>query len=433
MSNWLQHYHTSAVRPAVARAKAGITMLANTERGDWNCHNASMALRIAQLVNDSVPELSIFGTGDIGNPNYPSVEVPGSCNTTHSTWAGHRNPDGEPMCGCAALWFPFARDFLATSPASHSDSRSEYGAATAASAVVTVKAKAHRSSGTVRSIPTRTTTTTERTDASATGSTAIHHTAAASVGSVQYLTFYSNGNGEKAAPGDASKLAAMATMLTTANLSAIENAWTQHHLGGMLTIDSVFRFHINPATGKREGGLREGWQSALRSKLAAAAPLIHRGAIQVIFLGDEICCAQGVPGRNVSSVAEAARHQLDSLHSKQRVLIYLNECSRALHADQRGYLGDPLPAAIDAISLDGYCPSAGNGCSRAAQEATLMRNIYTHQLFPKMLPHQRVFIVPGFFGNGSQPIGPQDAQLVEKWTAYLGWIAAEPRIIGVNP
>ena len=62
-----------------------------------------------------------------------------------------------------------------------------------------------------------------------------------------------------------------------------------------------------------------------------------------------------------------------------------------------------------------------------------MRHIYTNQLFPKLLPHQRVFVVPGLFGNASLPIGPQDKQLVLKWKGYLDWIATEPRIIGINP
>ena len=252
--------------------------------------------------------------------------------------------------------------------------------------------------------------------------------------SVTQLTFYSNGNGELADPKDAALLASLnATMLTTANLSMLEAAWTEHRLGGMLTVDSAFKFYLNPATGQREGGLRPGWHGALEATLDAATPLIAAGAIRALFLGDEVCCVQGVPGQNVSSVAAAARSKLGSIKAGAGVLIYLNECSRALHKGERGYLGDTLPPHIDAISLDGYCPSAPNGCSSAAQEATLMRNIYTHQLFPKLLPHQRVFVVPGFFGNGSQPLAPQDTELVAKWEGYLRWFAEEPRIIGVNP
>jgi len=99
--------------------------------------------------------------------------------------------------------------------------------------------------------------------------------------SVEFLTFYSNGNGDIAAPADAAMLSSMhATAMTTANLSAIEDAWATHKLGGVLAVDSVFMFHVNPATGKREGGLRKGWQSVLQSKLKAATAMIRAGAIR---------------------------------------------------------------------------------------------------------------------------------------------------------
>jgi hypothetical protein len=65
--------------------------------------------------------------------------------------------------------------------------------------------------------------------------------------------------------------------------------------------------------------------------------LIHAGAINAIFFGDEVRCSQNVPGENVSSVATAICKQLDSLQSSAtRVIIYLNECSRALRNTAAG-------------------------------------------------------------------------------------------------
>ena len=256
-------------------------------------------------------------------------------------------------------------------------------------------------------------------------------------GSVQWLTFYANGNGETAAPGDPARLAAAhANMFTTGNLSALEEAWATHQLAGMLTVDSVWLWHTNPVSKKPEGGLRPGWRAHLTAILSEAVPLVRKGAVRGFFLGDEVCCVQGVPGSNVSTVASIIRHALSSAglgadsSSPGGAIIYLNECTRAFHNGTRGYLGDKLPAAIDAISLDGYCPSTPNGCSTAAQEAILMRHIYTTQLFPRLLPHQRVFVVPGLFATA--PIAHQDDQLVLKWKGYLRWMAKEPLIIGVN-
>ena len=64
-----------------------------------------------------------------------------------------------------------------------------------------------------------------------------------------------------------------------------------------------------------------------------------------------------------------------------------------------------------------------------------MQNIYAQLLWPRLLPHQRAFVVPGLYStaNASVPIAWQDGQLLVKWKGYLEWIAAEPRIIGVNP
>ena len=98
-------------------------------------------------------------------------------------------------------------------------------------------------------------------------------------------------------------------------------------------------------------------------------PLIKKGAIRAVFLGDEVCCVQGVPGSNISFVATIIRKFLRTTTAGINTLIYLSECTRALHpATGSGYLGNPLLADIDAISLDGYGPSKPNGCSSAERE-----------------------------------------------------------------
>ena len=188
---------------------------------------------------------------------------------------------------------------------------------------------------------------------------------------VRFLGFYSNGNAGQAAPGDAARESAVhANLFATANLTAIEAGFAQHQIAGMLTVSSVFLWHTDPVTGARAGGLRPGWHLHLQSMLAAAMPLVLKGGIRAFFLGDEVCCSQGVPGSNVSSVATIIRHALNQTASKAAAdaIIYLNECSRAMHNNTRGYIGDMLPFAIDAISLDGQsavdtlCVSACAAC-----------------------------------------------------------------------
>ena len=102
-SGWLAHYHGTVVNANISRDKAGVSMLASTERGDWNCDPATMKQRLAQLKADNVPELAIFILrSDEANA------CPGPL--SHSS---KLNPDGEPMCPCSNKWFPLARDFLA--------------------------------------------------------------------------------------------------------------------------------------------------------------------------------------------------------------------------------------------------------------------------------------------------------------------------------
>jgi hypothetical protein len=108
----------------------------------------------------------------------------------------------------------------------------------------------------------------------------LSHTVDAANG-VRFLSFYANGNAETAAPGDAARLAKVnANMFSTANISAIEEAWTTHKLPGMLTVDGVWLWHTNPSTKQKEGGLRPGWRAHLQSVLAEALPLVSKGAIR---------------------------------------------------------------------------------------------------------------------------------------------------------
>ena len=102
-SSWLSHYHGTVVNANISRDKAGVSMLASTERGDWNCEASTMAQRMAQLKADRVPELAIFILR-----SDESNACPGPL--SHSS---KLNPDGEPMCPCSNKWFPLARDFLA--------------------------------------------------------------------------------------------------------------------------------------------------------------------------------------------------------------------------------------------------------------------------------------------------------------------------------
>eukprot|EP01044_Picomonas_judraskeda_P002504 COSAG03_NODE_182_length_10965_cov_19.659520_10_plen_652_part_00 len=91
-----------------------------------------------------------------------------------------------------------------------------------------------------------------------------------------------------------------------------------------------------------------------------------------------------------------------------------------------------------------------------ATEATMMREFYETLIYPLLRPHQRVAVVPGFFGNctaqsntqcvngntdcradastGWREVCPkQDEANLAKLNGYLQWIRADPLIVLMNP
>jgi hypothetical protein len=77
-SGWLAKYKR-LLGPGVNRSAVAPAMMASTERGKWNCENASIAQRYDKVVADGLDEIAIF--------TYRSA--------------------------CTELWLPWARRFLA--------------------------------------------------------------------------------------------------------------------------------------------------------------------------------------------------------------------------------------------------------------------------------------------------------------------------------
>lgn len=114
MTQWLGSYH-GMVNANIQKNKVGPAMLAASDGGNWNCHNHSMAMRMAQLKADNISEVSIFRM----EPNEPEVndgtsfQCPGpTSNSSAGTYPGHHNVDGQPFCLCSMDWFAFTRDWL---------------------------------------------------------------------------------------------------------------------------------------------------------------------------------------------------------------------------------------------------------------------------------------------------------------------------------
>eukprot|EP01050_Picozoa_sp_SAG11_P006274 SAG11_NODE_480_length_9107_cov_7.433171_2_plen_1065_part_00 len=196
----------------------------------------------------------------------------------------------------------------------------------------------------------------------------------------------------------------------------------------LFTRPRVFNFS---RPGLQGGGLRSNWRRDLSWTLDAAMPHLQSGAISGIFLGDEPCCSGAASFENLSSVAAFAKARLAGTDA----FVYVNECSRVVDPAFR-YAGSwhAVPAGLDVVSMDGYClGSESDPQCPPADEAKMMRGLYEQWLLPKMSARQRLGVVPGLFGNYSQPIPAQDAALTAKLKGYLAWARDEPKLVLMNP
>ena len=179
------------------------------------------------------------------------------------------------------------------------------------------------------------------------------------------------------------------------------------------------------------------------------------GRLPGVMLGDEL--SGGMSRGNYSAVADAIHEVLDGTEH----FVYTNEGTHSY-----GPAGwEAIPPGIDVVSLDGYgvCEPAdakmGFCIDTNQSEAVWHRAFYQKFLYHKLLPHQRVAVVPGLFGcatpdqtggcernaslietrclcsiNGEDlsPAG-QDAHLLRKLSSYYAWFEEDPMLVGINP
>lgn len=150
----------------------------------------------------------------------------------------------------------------------------------------------------------------------------------------------------------------------------------------------------------------------------------------------------GIPFTNVTAVADAVKRFLN--RTAPTALVYINECSTPFDECQKANpsiacWGPIVPASIDVISLDIYhhagCESYIN-CSIPASEVGTAQAFLKAHVVPRMLPHQRLFVVPGTFGDWnssrSGPIAAQQDDVVAKLNGYWEWAQSDPLIVGIN-
>ena len=156
-------------------------------------------------------------------------------------------------------------------------------------------------------------------------------------------------------------------------------------------------------------------------------PLVRPGAIVGMFLGDEVCCHNSTC---LSATVEpvAARLRLHYPNASE-LFLWTNECGDSL-------IGLPtVPPSLDIISVDtydGFLPG-NDGADEVRRLASLLRK----DIYPRLLPHQRAMVVPGFFGcdntTSCGSLASQEARLVQKMEAYGAFLRNESRLVGLAP
>jgi hypothetical protein len=126
-------------------------------------------------------------------------------------------------------------------------------------------------------------------------------------------------------------------------------------------------------------------------------------------------------------------------------------CQQDLERRYPGSSTDPhaakggLPAGLDIISIDNYwgwsndpkyLPPAQRTNPYWIAEAFVVRDFYEQYVVDRLLPHQRLLVVPGLFTNGSLSAAAHaivDHQMVELLKTYWAWISENKHVVGFAP
>eukprot|EP01052_Picozoa_sp_SAG31_P000255 SAG31_NODE_8_length_42345_cov_10.980992_7_plen_373_part_00 len=217
--------------------------------------------------------------------------------------------------------------------------------------------------------------------------------------------------------------------------------------------------------GNRTSPLADGWMAQLEADAAAVAPFVQNKTVAGIFYGDEISCTCNIPFWAVDSATSFFRGLLESKHACTGLIYATNECMNTMGCPPPpqqvcpGCCGGPnvcgdggscpgcvtscgvrnathgfegywptVPAALDYVSVDTYLPGAA--------EPKYARRFYESFIYPKLLPHQKVWAIPGLMAAiepaeskaSSLAKSVNDTLFVEKMEAYMQWTIEDARM-----
>jgi hypothetical protein len=191
--------------------------------------------------------------------------------------------------------------------------------------------------------------------------------------------------------------------------------------------------------------LSDDWEAEVDKLASAMRHYVRPGAIEAIFLGDEVCCHS--PRCLNATLAPVARKLRGYFPDRSSLLIWTNECDSSIigGVGHDGAVILPLPNTsgaipreIDVLSVDRYS-GFGNDTLPGSAEVTDISNFFASEVFPRMHTHQVAMAVPGLFGcasciaTGCGSLAAQESRLRDKLHAYINYLRAETRMVGLAP
>jgi hypothetical protein len=211
------------------------------------------------------------------------------------------------------------------------------------------------------------------------------------------------------------------------NWSSIDDSHSKYNMSSFIDISNL--------VWQGRSGVQPGWQANIAATVQAAHSRLAGAVVAGVFLGDEIVCG-GVHVENLTAVAAFCKQQLVSIGARHG-LVYVNECKPSF-TKPSGITG-MIPAGLDIISFDSY--ELANETSFAPtpwwlQEPKENKAFAKAVIVPKLHPHQKLMVVPGFYGNDTATAAEhvvQDERLLAKLEAYWTWIKDDEEVVGLNP
>lgn len=231
-----------------------------------------------------------------------------------------------------------------------------------------------------------------------------------------YLTFF----GWNAANGSFTNVA------QSSSLEVLERFFNETGRPGILELQNIF-FERTQAVGMRGLELRTDY----RSRWAVAASNIRAVDPRVVVgfqLGDELVW-NGVTWAQLNATSVLVKTTFPHLfihYDEGGKPLYHSPCMNVNHQVCEY---EHVPDAIDYVSTDDYLPFSAHNAARM---------FYEKFLFPKMRPHQRVWVIPPTFNSSETcpgvgtSIEAIDACLLNQTLSYLRWADADDRVVGID-